>query len=751
MRTKRKLLAAMMSGLALAVSVTLLGGALTASVASAKSATTAKSKHKKPKKKTCKAGEELKGGKCVKKPTPPAPEPTQAEKEKKQIEEVAKGGTKAIESASEIPVAPEFTPAQLNAESDGNWLSSQGGGTTGDHMSLLSEITPANVASLKADWMTQLDGSGEASKYSGEADVVAYDGVGYYPTGADDIFAISLKSGKILWLHKGELPETIADVCCGWDNRGVSIGGGMVFSSVLTGSVEALNQQTGALIWKTEMGEPAEGFTATTQPLYYDGKVFAGPVGSEYGVRGFMEAFNAKTGALLWKHYNIPAPGEFGHETWPVQNPNAPGGITGTCKECDQEWQHGGATTWNAPTVDPKTNTVEYSTANAGGIGVNGGDSGGDTRGGEDLWTASMLSLNANTGELVWGYQEVHHDIWDYDQSVAPVMTTATIEGKTVEGIVAGNKDGFLYYVNAETGVPIFPAPETPVPQDVALEATFPTQPIPSIPPPENLRITPEELALAQAKACEEAAKTTAAHKPFPCPKVVNGGWNEDDVFAPFTEVGSSTVELSSGGGSGMRIENNAYDPENDELYTCSRGPSASGKQLESQVQLPQGETFGVGKSGLSASITLPTGTHHHGFIAATNLATGKQTWMIETPEECYAGPTVTKGGVIFEGERESTIVAYEASTGKKLWTFEVGAPTSMVSVYEQENEERVSIYAAGNNLEGGATHADDLWQFSLKGSGAQGPIAEGQTPKEPTTTCTATLIEKCTIGAGGA
>ena len=268
--------------------------------------------------------------------------------------------------------------------------------------------------------------------------MTVYKGVGYYPTGADDIFAVSIASGKILWVHKGELPETVADVCCGWDNRGVAIGDGLVYSAVLTGSIEALNQQTGQTVWKTELGEPAEGFTTTSQPLYYEGMVFIGPVGSEYGVRGFMEAFNAKTGALIWKHYNIPAPGEFGHETWPT----AAEGPTraATCKECDNEWQHGGATTWNAPTVSAETGDIYYSTANAGGLGVNGGDSGGDTRGGEDLWTASMLALNYKTGEQVWGYQEVHHDIWDYDQSVAPIMINAEVNGKKIEGSRTGTR-----------------------------------------------------------------------------------------------------------------------------------------------------------------------------------------------------------------------------------------------------------------------------------------------------------------------
>jgi alcohol dehydrogenase (cytochrome c) len=582
--------------------------------------------------------------------------------------------------------------------------------------------------------MTQLDGSGEASKYSGEADMTVYKGVGYYPTGADDIFAISVKSGKILWTHKGELPETVADVCCGWDNRGVAIGDGLVYSAVLTGSVEALNQKTGELVWKTELGEPAEGFTATSQPLYYEGMVFIGPVGSEYGVRGFMEAFNAKTGALVWKHYNIPAPGEYGHETWPT----AAEGPTraGTCKECDNEWQHGGSTTWNAPTVSAKTGDIYYSTANAGGGGVNGGDYGGATRGGANLWTASMLALNYKTGEMAWGYQEVHHDIWDYDQSVAPIMINAEVEGKKQEDVAVGNKDGYIYDVNAETGQPVFPAPEKAMPQDIPLEATYPTEPVPAIPPAEAMHPTAAEMTAFQESACTEAAKTTQYHKPFPCPKVVEGGYEGLNVFAAYNEVGSPTVDLSSAGGSGIRTNNDAYDPETGLFITCSRGGQWGGKQFVSQNQLPQGEAFGTGKTGLSVSLNgTQVGNERHGWLAATNLNTGKQAWMVETEEPCYSGVAYTKGGVLFLGEEEGRLAAYDASTGKKLWSTEIGAPPGMVSVYEMEGKEHVSIYAGGNSLEGGGkAHADDLWQFSLSGSGAQGPIALGQTPPPPTT-----------------
>ena len=323
----------------------------------------------------------------------------------------------------------------------------------------------------------------------------------------------------------------------------------------------------------------------TSAPLYYEGMVFIGPVGSEYGVRGFMEAFNAKTGALVWKHYNIPAPGEFGHESWP----------TGTeCHECDNEWEHGGATTWNAPTVDPKDGDIYYSTANAGGGGIgggkNGGDYGGSTRTGADLWTVSMLALNYKTGELAWGYQQVHHDIWDFDSSTQPDMIDVEIGGKKVEGILQANKDGYAYFVNAATGQPVFPIEEKPAPQSVQLMGTYPTQPVPTMPPFNPPKADPEELRLLK-----EEIKTSAAALKVPVPMVTTGG-----------------------------------------------GPEGSSRFV------PYGEL---------------------------------------------------------------------AANGAKLWTFEIGAGPSMISVYEYGSKERVSIYGGGN-ADGDTKHGDFLWQFSLNGTG---------------------------------
>jgi alcohol dehydrogenase (cytochrome c) len=607
------------------------------------------------------------------------------------------GGTKAIETAGEIPLAPAFTAEQLNAEPSGNWLSSEGG-TTGDHFSRLNEITPANAGQLKADWMTELNHSGEAAKYREEADPTVYQGVLYYATGADDIFAVSAASGKILWEHAGELPETVADVCCGWDNRGVALGGGLVYSAVLNGSVEALDQQTGKLVWKTELGEPAEGFTVTSQPLYYEGLVIIGPVGSEYGVRGFMEAFNAKTGALVWKHYNIPAPGEFGHETWPTGTP---------CKECDNEWEHGGATTWNAPTVDPKDGLIYYSTANAGGGGIgggkNGGDFGGDTRTGADLWTVAMLALNYKTGELAWGYQQVHHDIWDFDSSSQPTMINVEIGGKKVEGIVQANKDGWAYFVNAETGQPVFPIEEEAVPQNTVLDATYPTQPIPKMPPFNPPKIDAEEL-----KVMRELLETSANTAHVPTPTIVSGG-----VFAAWGESGEATIKEGRDGGGGGHIGDNPYDPETGDYYVCSHfGPQIESIQSE-KTNPTGGETYGTQKGGLATG--LPQ-NDSKGYVTAYNMQTGQIIWADEWPHQCKGGITVTKGGILFAGTEEGEIKAWNAANGAELWHFEIGAGgQGMISVYEYGSKERVLIYAGGNAL---SKHGDYLWQFSVGGTG---------------------------------
>jgi len=285
----------------------------------------------------------------------------------------------------------------------------------------------------------------------------------------------------------------------------------------------------------------------------------------------------------------------------------------------------------------------------------------------------------------------------------------------------------------------VFPIEEKAVPQDVLLEATYPTQPIPSMPqflPP----ATAEEISLMQ-KSLETsaAAKADYTEKGLALPKVVPGGYEGLDVFAPFNEVGASTLEISSGGGSGAQASNEAYDPETHLYYVCAhQAYSASDK--ESQKQVDQGETFGIGKTGVSASATGKGVGSPIGFLTAYNMETGKIAWQDHFENTCYYGPTVTKGGVLFYAAggatpsaanpavtEEPDIEAFNAATGEKLpFSWEIGGQASPISVYEFGGEERVAVEGG----EAGASDpvGDDLWEFSLKGTGTE-HFAAGKTP----------------------
>jgi glucose dehydrogenase/mono/diheme cytochrome c family protein len=602
--------------------------------------------------------------------------------------------TATISSAAEIPLAPSFTSAELASLPTSNWITPPGG-TMGDRYSALTQINTSNVSQLKGDWLTALNGSGTLEKYSQEASPVEYDGVIYIATGADDVFAISASSGKILWETKANLPaSTATSVCCGWDNRGVAIGDGMVFSSVLNGYIEALSQKTGEVLWKTEVAPVTSGNTVTMAPLYEEGMVFVGPVGAEYGVRGFMAAYSATTGKLIWKQYNIPGPGEPGHSSWGGKN---------------NLWEHGGATTWNTPTFDPKLGLMYYSTANAGE------DFEGKERPGDNLYASSIIARNIKTGKMVWFYQTVHHDIWDFDDPSPTVLMNVEVNGKLEEGIAEPSKTGYVYFLNRVTGKPIFPIPETPVPQSAA-DATSPTQPIPTMPPFSPVKVTPE-----QQKVLQEAVKssTPAGQK---VPTVIPG-----KLFTPWEPANSNTIESASNVAvGGDNWPPSSFDPTNDYYYVCSQSGSVAINLATASTKkkvYKAGETF----TGSNPAIGF-SGFDTPGFLTAYNMKTGKIAWQKSFPKEsCYSGATSTAGNVVFSGRNNGEFVAYNATTGEQLWSFQTGAgANAAAAVYESNGQEHVVELAGGNAL-AGSPHGDNLWQFSL--TGTKSPVAAPTTP----------------------
>ena len=219
------------------------------------------------------------------------------------------------------------------------------------------QINTSNVQNLKGVWLSRL-GSGRGSKYKFEADPIVLDGVMYIPTGNDDIFALDAKTGAKLWQFQSDIPQTNALICCGWDNRGVAVGGGKVFSGLLDGSFVALDQKTGKIAWRTQLADYHDGFSLTGAYRYYDGLVFTGISGAENGVRGFVSALDANTGREVWRFYTIPAAGDVGGDSWPAPNDPDPRKAAA--------WLHGGATVWQAPAIDPDLGMLYFSTGNAG-------------------------------------------------------------------------------------------------------------------------------------------------------------------------------------------------------------------------------------------------------------------------------------------------------------------------------------------------------------------------------------------------
>ncbi len=277
----------------------------------------------------------------------------------------------------------------------------------------LTQIDRSNVAKLKGVWRARLGGSGVGPQYSGEAQPLVVDGVVYISTGANDVFAISVDTGTTLWDYHANLDPDNKSVCCSWTNRGVAAGGGKIFVGQLDGKLVALDAKSGKIAWSILAEKPQDGFTITAAPLYYNGLVIVGFAGAELGVRGRVRAYDARDGKLVWTFYTIPGRGEPGNETWPQDN---------------EIWQHGGATVWQTPAVDPELGLIFFSTGNPGP------DFNGAIRKGDNLYTSSIMALDAKTGKYRWHFQQVHHDLWDYDSASPVVLFDITLDGKPRKG-----------------------------------------------------------------------------------------------------------------------------------------------------------------------------------------------------------------------------------------------------------------------------------------------------------------------------
>jgi alcohol dehydrogenase (cytochrome c) len=303
-----------------------------------------------------------------------------------------------------------------------NWLSYSGGYQSQRHTAL-KEITPANVKNLELQWAFQ-----QRSLEKFEATPLVVDGVMYTTQAPSDVIALDATTGRVFWTFSANV-KAESRTCCGRVNRGVAILGDNVFVGTIDGRLIALDAKTGKPVWKVQVAKPEAGYSLMHAPLVVKDKVIMGTAGGEFGIRGFIAAYDAATGKELWRFNTIPEPGEKNGNTW-----------------AGDSWKHGGASVWVTGSYDPEMNLTYW------GIGNPGPDWNGDKRAGDNLYSDCVVALNPDTGELKWYYQFTPHDDFDFDSVQVPVLANMQWQGRDRKVMLWGNRNGFFYVLDRTNG-----------------------------------------------------------------------------------------------------------------------------------------------------------------------------------------------------------------------------------------------------------------------------------------------------------
>jgi alcohol dehydrogenase (cytochrome c) len=323
------------------------------------------------------------------------------------------------------PACPQVSAERLlnAAREPASWLT-YSGDYAAHRFSRLAQITPANVARLRPAWVYQARDPGDV-----QTTPLVTDGVMYVTEGKSHVAALDLKTGNPLWRWERSVPDKVKTLGFGPTNRGVAILDTTVYVGTLEAHLVALDSRTGVVRWDAPVASNDSGYAITGAPLVADGKVIVGVSGGEAGIRGFLDAYDARTGQRLWRFWTIPAPGEPGHETW-----------TGDA------WKTGGGSTWVTGSFDPDLGLVYW------GVGNPGPDWNGDVRPGDNLYTCSLLALDVRTGALRWHFQFTPHDTHDWDAAQIPVLADVLLEGRRRKVVVMANRNAFYYVLDRATG-----------------------------------------------------------------------------------------------------------------------------------------------------------------------------------------------------------------------------------------------------------------------------------------------------------
>ncbi len=505
-----------------------------------------------------------------------------------------------------------------------NWLT-YSGTYFSQRYSSLDQVTPANVHELRLRWVHQTSGAGRW-----EPTPLVVDGVMYITQRINDVVALDARTGRVYWIYS-YVNSSRHKACCP-DNRGVAVLGDRVFMATLDAHVVALDAATGTELWKTQVADMELAYSFSLAPLAVRDKVIVGTSGGDFGIRGFISALDAETGEEAWRFYTIPGPGEPGHETWEACPPNP-------TTYCDPEaWKHGGGAVWLTGSYDPDLNLTYW------GVGNPGPDFNRAQRPGDNLYTSSVVALDADTGELRWHFQFTPDDPYDFDAVQIPVLADIERGGQMFKVMLWANRNGFYYVLNRETGRFLSGRPFVKVNWAAGLDDSG--RPIETPQPPG----TPTYPGIA-------------------------GGTNwYSPSFSPRTELFYIPAWENYGS---VFLETAPQEYEEARVFLGGEPPAGPG---------------GVGPRGPINTWTEAAGT---GAILAIDALTAEKRWKYELTDVITSGVLTTASDLLFAGARSGYFQALDARTGELLWKASLGGQIiNGPMTYEIDGTQFVAVIA---------------------------------------------------------
>jgi len=630
-------------------------------------------------------------------------------------------------------IGPAFDAhGQVNAESD--WPA-YGNDPGGMRHSALSQINRENVAKLKVAWVFHTgdisDGQDGRKRSGFETTPILVDGKLYLTTPFNRVIALNPTTGKVLWSYDPKIDQSL-DYGDGLINRGVatwldpSVTPGTackrrIFEATLDARLISLDSMTGNPCkdfgasgqvdlrnvpgyQHANLGEHMRGwYHMTSPPVTIDDMVIVGSAIDDNNradmPSGVVRAFDVRTGDLRWSWDPIPQDGS----------------------NAARSWMTGAANAWSIMTVDVARDLVFVPTGSASP------DYYGGLRPGDNKWANSVVALHAKSGKVAWGFQMVHHDLWDYDTASPPLLATLPHEGKNVPVVIQGNKTGFLYVFDRDTGRPVFPVEERTVPQsDIPGEKASPTQPVPLFPPP----LTPQHFSI------EDAWGPTPADREA-CREAI-GKLRNEGIFTPPSVQGTLAVPGNIGG---MNWSGYAFDPQRNLLIVNTNNLMArvrliprdkvSSESEDGEYGPQRGTPYGMLRRFLQSPSDLPCGAPPWGTLTAVDMAKGTIRWQVplgsmtdfggthgSVPPGSISlgGPITTKGGLVFiAGTTDSLIRAFNVETGEELWRATLPAAGNATPMtYEMNGKQYLVIAAGGHQRIPEESLGDSLVAFAL-------------------------------------